>query len=91
MTERIKRGSVEFARPFKLCGVDGLQPAGIYEVETVEEQIDNLSSIAYRRISTSIMLSGQNAASFSRQQTLIDPADLATALTKDAEVHHGHA
>ena len=84
MGERTTRTSVEFAHPFKLAGVDGLQPAGTYDVETVEEQIDGLSFVAYRRISTVIGLQGSTSATISRQFVSIDPTDLAMALHGDA-------
>jgi hypothetical protein len=50
MTERITRKSVTFMRPFSLDGVDGVQPAGTYTIETVEEPLGNLSLIARRRV-----------------------------------------
>lgn len=90
MTERTTRSTVEFKRPFLLPGSDAPQPSGIYEVETVEEQIDGLSMIAFRRISTTIALHGRTLATASRQLTTIDPEDLAIALAKDAEDHDGH-
>jgi len=89
MMERLTRKSVEFVYPFELGGVDGLQPPGTYDVETVEEQLDGLSFVAYRRVSTTIALRATNMATLSRQLTMIDPADLAAALDKDAEASHG--
>jgi hypothetical protein len=84
MEERSHRTSVEFVHPFRLDGVDGLQPAGSYEVETVEEQIAGLSFVAYRRRSTTITLPGPTI--LSRQLVEIDPTDLAQALSRDAEL-----
>lgn len=89
MLERTTRKSVEFAHPFHLVGVDGVQPAGTYDVETVEELLDGLSFVAYRRVSTTIALHGPNAATVSRQLSMIDPADLAMALERDAEARDG--
>jgi hypothetical protein len=56
MSERVTRQKVAFERPFpiRLLGCD--QPAGVYEVETIEELIDGLSFPSYRRVSTSIRL-----------------------------------
>lgn len=84
MAERLTSKSVEFAFPFMLGGIDGLQPAGVYEVETVEEQIDGLSFMAYRRLSTTIVLRSDGRSMRSRQITEIDPTDLAAALERDA-------
>lgn len=86
MDERLTRKPVEFLHPFLLDGVDGMQPPGTYEVETVEEQLGGLSFVAYRRVSTTITLHGPTA--LSRQLTTIDPADLAAALKRDAEASY---
>ncbi len=43
MAPRTSRESVTFARPFSLRGVDGVQPAGTYVVETEEEPVESLS------------------------------------------------
>jgi hypothetical protein len=85
MTERITRTSVEFQHAFRLPGVEGQQPAGHYNVLTTEEQIDGLSFIAYRRLSTTIALGGTIAGMRAEQVTPIDPEDLSDALAKDSE------
>ena len=82
MGERTTHKSVEFVHPFQLADVDGKQPPGTYDVETVEEQLDGLSFVAYRRISTTIALHGYTTATV--QLNTIDPADLAAALERDA-------
>ena len=53
---RTRRESVTFPSPFALPGLDGLQPAGTYVVETDEELLEQLSFTAYHRISTSIVV-----------------------------------
>lgn len=88
MTERITRTSVEFRHAFHLPGVDGEQAAGAYDVVTIEEQIDSLSFIAYRRLSTTIELGAGIAGSRARQVTDVDPEDLRDALTRDTEATH---
>ena len=70
MPERTTRTTVTFLRPFSLTDVDGVQPAGTYTVETVDTTLDNLSFIAYRRVSTSIML----------------PLELEAAVKRDAQL-----
>jgi hypothetical protein len=89
--ERKTCKSVEFLRPFWLPGVDGMQPPGTYDVETIEEQLDGLSFVAYRRLSTTISLRGSTAATVSRQLTDIDPADLKAALDREAEAFNGQS
>ena len=56
MTDRVSRAVVTFAQPFFVEGVGRNQPAGTYEVETVEEPIEGLSFLAYRTVSTSIVI-----------------------------------
>ncbi len=84
MPERTTHSSVNFLHPFSLAGVDGVQPAGTYAIETVEETLDNLSFVAYRRISTTIVLPAVGSPSRQRQVVTIDPQDLEAALERDA-------
>ena len=75
--------SVTFSRPFSLVDVDGIQPAGTYRIQTVEVTLDNLSFLAYRRVSTTIELPGVGAGSARRQVVTIDPLELDAALKRD--------
>ena len=47
MTVRTTSKTVTFAHPFNLSGVDEVQPAGTYAVETDEELLQTLSIPAY--------------------------------------------
>ncbi len=85
MTMRTTRQSVTFRRPFSISGIDGVQPAGTYVVETDEELLEELSFPAYHRVSTSIILPVQGGGSGSYQVVRIDPADLEEAQRRDAE------
>ena len=73
--ERTARESVAFGEPFLVEGA-GQQTPGTYTIETVDTLIDELSFLAYRRTSTSIMLP-TGASSY--QLFPIDPAAVATA------------
>ena len=84
MTERITRSTVHFAHPFTLPDVEGEQPPGAYAVETTEMPIDGLSFIAYRRVSTTIILASSQFGPGSRQIVTIDPLDLEAAQKRDA-------
>ena len=84
MPERTTHSSVTFLHPFSLAGVDGVQPAGTYAIETVEETLDNLSFAAYRRVSTTIVLPCVGTPSRQKQVVTIDPRDLEAALARDA-------
>lgn len=85
--ERSTRQSIVFSRPFRLENVDGVQPAGAYEVETVERLLDQLSFVAFVRVSTTIALVDRDTGA--RQVNEIDPGNLADALRLDQE--HAHA
>jgi hypothetical protein len=71
-------------RPFSLTGIDGMQPAGTYTVETIDTTLDNLSFVAYRRVSTAIMVPAVGVASLQRQMIFIDPLELEAALKQEA-------
>jgi len=79
MTSRTISKSVTFARPFRLDGLDRIQPAGNYTVETDEELLQALSFPAYRRTDTRIRLPIVG----SEQVARIDPAELEAALARD--------
>jgi len=83
MTVRTTRKTVTFRHPFSLKGADGVQPAGTYAVEIDEEQIPDLSFVAYRRLSTTIVLSADYGGASVRQAVAVDPADLDAALVQD--------
>jgi hypothetical protein len=85
MTVRTTTKSVTFRRPFSLQGADGFQPAGTYVVETEEEAIPGLSFLAYRRLSTTMILSTRYGGGVVRQVVTIDPADLEAAQARDQD------
>ncbi|MFM9847276.1 MAG: hypothetical protein ACKVP3_08945 [Hyphomicrobiaceae bacterium] len=82
MDERVTSRAVTFARPFSLSGVEGELAAGSYTIETVEEPIAGLSFLAYRRVSTAIVLSANGGRS--RQIVTIDAQDLEAAEARDS-------
>ena len=87
MLERSTTKTVTFQHPFTLKDVDMELPAGCYEVETIEERLDTLSEVAYRRLSTTMTV--HRPITMWRQMVAIDPADLEAALEKDRD--HGSA
>ncbi len=86
MTMRTKSKIVTFLYPFKLSGVDDVQPAGRYVVETDEELLQTLSRTAYRRLSTLIRLPGRSDSTERARIVDIAPAELAAVLVSDARV-----
>jgi hypothetical protein len=84
MTMRTSRKTVTFRRPFSLSGLDEMQPAGAYTVETNEELLESLSFPAWRRTATVILLRPQGGAVGLGQDLEIDPAELETVADADA-------
>lgn len=83
MTVRTSSETITFRHPFTLTGVDDLQPAGCYIVETDEELLQT-SLPAYRRLSTLIRLPGRSGTMELARIIEIDPAELSAALARDA-------
>lgn len=83
MTLRTTSRTVTFARAFWLDEIEYELPPGSYRVETEEETLDNVSFVAYRRVSTHIILPSAGSSSSSAQMLLIHPEGLTRALTLD--------
>ena len=84
--ERTKHEQVIFLYPASIAGMDESLEPGTYTVETVEEPIDSLSFVAYRRVCTTIVLPSREHGGACRQLVTIDPHALAAAKKKDAEL-----
>ena len=65
--------------------LDGVGPVQIEMMIMPDTTLDNLSFIAYQRVSTAIMLPAVGAAASQRQTIFIDPLELALALKQDAQ------
>ena len=76
--------SVTFSHPFKLIGVEDVQPAGTYTVETCEELLPVHSLHAYRRVSTQLRLMGRAGSTELSRVVTLEPAELVDALARDA-------
>lgn len=86
MAERTRREQVSFLHPFSLDDTDGQLEPGTYTIETVEESIDGLSFVAYRRVSTTVALPSRQFGNTCRQVVTIDPRALEVAKKMDAEL-----
>jgi len=80
MTIRTTLREVTFRHPFRLDALEGEQPAGVYEIATDEEQVEDISFLAYRRVATTIRIERHGAA----QVFPIDPVELEASLLSDA-------
>lgn len=86
MHERTTRKNVTFLHPFALRDAGEALDAGSYLVETLEERIEGLSFVAFRRVSTTITITSKAFGSAARQVVEIDPGDLEAALALDAQI-----
>jgi hypothetical protein len=84
MTVRTSRKTVTFTQPFSLSGIDEVQPAGTYTVETDEELLPGLSFPAYRRIATVIFLRSRDGGPVVEEIASVDPLELQAAQERDA-------
>ena len=87
MTVRTSRKTVTFTPPFSLSGIDKVQPAGTYTVETEEELLPGLSFPAYRRIATLIFLRSRGGGPVVEEIANVDPLELQAAQERDAGLH----
>ena len=78
MTEHRTVSLATFAEAFVLDGADGVQPPGTYLIEAVEEPLDSVSFLGFRRVSTTITLPAVDTATLSRQVVAISPTELAS-------------
>lgn len=76
MMNRTTLTHIVFAHPFSLPGLDGLQPAGAYTIETEEELLEGLSFPAYRRTGTVMLLPAKPGSMITGQAVAVDPAEL---------------
>jgi hypothetical protein len=74
---------VTFTQAFVLRGADGIQPPGTYLIETVEEPLDSVSFLGYRRVSTTITLPAVGTATLSKQVIAVSPQELKTGSIND--------
>ena len=87
MTVRTSRKTVTFRQPFSLSGIDEVQPAGTYIVETDEELLPGVSFPAYRRIASLIYLRSRGGGAVVEEIANIDPLELQAAQERDAGAH----
>ena len=82
---RTSRKAVTFNLPFRLGGLDAIQPPGTYIVVTEEEEIPGLSFISWRRVETTLRLPAVGCDTGLEQVIAINPRDLAEAVARDVK------
>jgi hypothetical protein len=86
MTVRTSYKTITFMRPFSLSGIDEVQAAGTYTVETSEELLQGVSFPAYRRMATLIFLPSRPGGAVVERVVNIDPLELEAAQKRDASM-----
>ena len=86
MTVRTTSKTVTFTHPFNLSGMEEMQPAGTYTVETDEELLQTSSLPAYR-ISTLMRLTTRPRGTVLTQIVEVSPLELAAVLARDVQRH----
>lgn len=84
MSTRTTETTVTFRRSFTLLALEGVLPAGTYRLVVEEEQISDLSFIAFRRTATLLHLPADPAPGVTCQVVSVSPDELAEALAADA-------
>ena len=87
MSVRTTSKTVTFTHPFNLSGMEEMQPAGTYTVETDEELLQTSLLPAYRRISTLMRLTTRPRGTALTQIVEVNPLELAAVLARDAQPH----
>ena len=85
MATRTTTSRVTFFRPFKLAGMERVQPAGSYVIETDSEQLDGLSFAAFRRAQTYILVPGEAGSAILSETVGISAAELQIVLAAQLE------
>jgi hypothetical protein len=80
MNTRSTSSQIAFRRPFRLNGVEGLQPAGSYTLTVEEEKLDTLTVDAWRQTSATLYVPQGGAI----DHAAISMEDLEAALARDA-------
>ena len=83
VTNRISKQLVTFRSPFFLESLEEEWPAGKYTIETEEEPLDSVSFLAFRRISTTMIIHAKHGQRTTTRFISIDPAELAAAQARD--------
>lgn len=84
MTDRTTETTVTFRHPFAFGPLDGEQPAGTYRLVIDEQEIPDVSFLAYLRTATMLHVPSISAVKGSHQVFVVDPAELTKALEADA-------
>lgn len=81
METRTTKKQVTFAKPFRLMGMDAMQPPGTYTLTLEEQQLDVLRFIGWRQVSATLEVRCHGATEY----FAVDMQDLREALLRDTD------
>jgi hypothetical protein len=84
MTDRTTETTITFRHPFTLGSLDDEQPAGTYRLVIDEEEIPDVSVLAYRRTATMLHVPSISTVRGPHKVFVVDSAELTKALEADA-------
>jgi hypothetical protein len=79
---RTTHSTVTFTGPFHLAGMDGVAPAGSYDLDMEEEKLGTLPFESWRQTAAILHVARAGVTEY----LPIDPLDLRDALARDSEV-----
>jgi len=85
MDRRSTSSQITFRWPFRLNGVEGLQPAGSYTLTVEEERLDTLTVDTWRQTSATLYVPQGGAI----DHAAISMEDLQAALVRDVSFNEG--
>lgn len=83
MSTRTRETTITFSRPFQLSVIDRVQPAGTYRLVIDEEEIPDITFLAYRRSATMLHTPAIGSPGSSSQVFRVSSEELAKALEAD--------
>ena len=79
METRVTRKAVTFTKPFRLAGVEQIQPPGTFTLTLEEEQLDVLSFVAWHQVAATLQLTRGGTTEY----FAVDMQDLRDAMLRD--------
>ncbi len=84
MLTRTVEEKITFSNPFKVPGQRQLVPAGVYRINIMQELLQGLSFIAYRRTAVALYIPDESSSSPSKERSIIyEPRDFEAMILKD--------
>jgi len=87
--KRTRRFIAHFPAPFRLAGVEGLQPAGAYALDHEEELVPGHFCVGYRCVGMFMHIPGVFAGHWTIKVVRVEASDIESAILQDLEQRDG--